>query len=234
MATAVGKRRRRRVSGTAAVGRRRRTRRVSSTRRAAPRRHTTRRVSGTAAVGRRRRRRGVGSTGSASSLVKQVIPMAVGMAAGVAAQHFILRPLEAKIAAHMPMAAKFFAGAEILLGGYVALKAKNPIVRGAGLGIMAGGVQGVTKQFNLYHESPSVQGVGDYTTVRIPVNGTMRDMLSGIIDNRNGDTHTSMIAGAENRISDERMSRTNMLAGIYGIYEMGDSEADNYLDPKGM
>lgn len=234
MAAAVGKRRRRRVSGTAAVGRRRR--RVSSSTHRAPRRRT-RRVSGTAAVGKthRRRRRSVGST-SATGIIKQVIPMAVGMAGGVALQHFILRPIEAKIARHMPMAAKFFAGAEVLLGGYVALKAKNPLVRGAGLGIMAGGVQGVAKQFNLYHESPAVQGVGDYTTVRIPVNGSMRDMLSGIINNRDGGTHTSMVADTEHRISDENVSRSNLLAGIYGLgdYSVGEDESENYLMPKGM
>ena len=230
---AVGKRRPRRVSGTAAVGRRSRTRRVSSTR--APRRRT-RRVSGTAAVGRTgRRRRRVGSTGT-SGMVKQIVPMAVGMGAGVGIQHFILRPLEAKIATHSPMAAKFFGAGEIFLGGYMALKAKNPIMKGAGLGIMAGGVQTVSKQFNIYHENPAVSGIGDYTTVRIPV-GELDNMLNGIVMNRNGDTRTSLVAGMDDysmngRISDERVQRTNLLAGIYGLNSVG-AEEDDYLLPKG-
>lgn len=171
--------------------------------------------------------------------------MAVGMAAGVGIQHFALRPLEAKIARSAPMAAKFFAVAEILLGGFIALKVKNPIVKGVGLGIMAGGVQTGVKQLNLYHESPAVQGVGDYTTVRIPVNGQVREMLSGIVRNQNGDTYTSLVAGSDNdvmgeyevngRISDYRMRRTDLLAGIYGLGEsdMGELEQDNYLPVKG-
>lgn len=241
---------RKRVSGTAAVGRRRRR---STTSHAAPRRR--RRVSGTA-VGsshHRRRRRSVSGT-SATGLMKQVIPMAVGMAAGVGVQHFLLRPIESQIARRMPMAAKFFAVGEVILGGFVALKAKNPIMKGVGLGIMAGGVQAGVKQLNIYHESPSVQGVGDYTTVRIPVNGQVREMLSGIVRDRNGDTYTSLVAGSEmggyddesvgnyddgvgGRISDDRVDRTNMLAGIYGLYEddgVGELESDNYLDPKGV
>ncbi len=240
----VGKRRkttRRRVSGTAAVGRRRR----RSTTHHRPPARRRRAVSGTSAVGRtHRRRRSVSGTG-AKGLMKQVVPMAVGMAAGVAVQHFALRPLEAKIAQKAPMAAKFFAIGEILLGGYVALKAKHPIVKGIGLGIMAGGVQTGVKQLNLYHESPAVQGVGDYTTVRIPVNGQVREMLSGIVRNQNGDTYTSMVAGSDydgvgdyemsGRISDDRLRRTNLLAGIYGLDDaMGEVEQDNYLPPKGM
>lgn len=230
MAT-VGKRRpRRRVSGTA-VGKRRAPARRRTTAHRAPAR---RRVSGTAAVGSTRgRRRRVSGTG-AGSMMKQVVPMAVGMGIGVAVQHFALRPLEAKIAAHAPMAAKFFAAGEILLGGYIALKAKKPIMKGVGLGIMAGGVQAGVKQLNLYHESPSVQGVGDYTTVRIPVNGQVRDMLSGIVKNRNGETFTNMVAGTE-RWGNNEQDRTNMLAGLYGLYDDGMmDESQNYLVPKGI
>ena len=217
--TASKPRRRRRVSGTAAVGRT----------------HRRRRVSGTAAVGRtRRRRRSVGATGG--SLMKQIVPLAVGMAGGAAAQHFILRPLEKKIAQHAPMAAKFMAVGEIVLGGFVAMKAKNPMMKGVGLGIMAGGVHSGMKQLNLYHESPSVQGVGDYTTVRIPVNGQIRGMLNGIVRDQHGDTYTSLVAGTDEMGSRdtlrnrEKFSRTNLLAGLYGIQS---GENDAYLDPKG-
>jgi hypothetical protein len=167
-------------------------------------------------------------------MMKKIVPMAIGMAAGVGAQHFLLRPLEKKIAEKMPMAAKFMAVGEILLGGFVAIKAKNPIMQGVGLGIMAGGVNSGVKQLNLYHESPAVQGVGDYTTVRIPVNGQLRSMLNGIVRDQHGETRTHLVAGAG--WDNYSQSRTNLLAGIYGLGERGyagDSEADNYLQPKG-
>lgn len=196
--------------------------------------HTKRRVSGTAAVGRttpRKRRRSVGNTGG--SLMKQVVPLAVGMAAGAAAQHFVLRPLEHKIAEKFPQGAKFFALGEVILGGYVALKAKNPIIKGAGLGIMAGGVHSGVKQLNLYRESPSVHGSGDYTTVHVPIDGQVRNMLNGIVKNQHGDTYTSMVAGSGGW-DNERMRRTNMLAGIYGLDENGiGNEEDDYLQYKG-
>ncbi len=249
MAT-VGKRRKRRVSGTTAVGRTRRRRRVSGTT-AVGRTRRRRRVGSTSAVGRtsHRRRRRVGAT-SAGGLMKQVIPMAVGMAAGVGIQHFVLRPIEAKLAQRVPMAAKFMALGEIVLGGFIALKAKNPIMKGVGLGIMAGGVQTGVKQLNIYHESPSVQGVGDYTTVRVPINGNIRNLLNGIV--RHGHhghhhhmhdyTRTSLVAGDEymgdsSWAENQRIDRTNLLAGIYGLdgvgNHSGELEQDNYLEPKG-
>ena len=235
---AVGKRRkrtarhhaprRRRVSGTAAVGKTRRKRRVS----------------GTAAVGRvHRRRRSVSGTG-AKGLMKQVIPMAVGMAAGVGVQHFLLRPLEAKIAERVPMAAKFMAVGEIVLGGFLALKAKNPIMKGVGLGIMAGGVQTGVKQLNIYHENPAVQGVGDYTTIQVPINGQLREMMSGMMEDNV--TKTSLIAGDDmgrhhyghghhhhGAFTAAELNRQRVLVGIYGLDDVGESEADNYLPYKG-
>lgn len=193
-------------------------------------------VGSTGAVGKTRKgRRRISGTGK--DLMKQVVPMAVGMAAGVGAQHFLLRPLESKIAARFPMAAKFMAAGEIILGGYVALKAKNTIVKGVGLGIMAGGVQTGVKQLNIYHESPAVQGVGDYTTIHIPVNGHLHKMLNGIIDDRHGDTYTSLVAGSRSNYKGEdqewqndRIKRTNLLAGLYGL---GEAEEENFLQVKG-
>src|SRR6185295_12252692 len=74
---------------------------VSRTRRAskpAARRRVSGSVGSTAAVGSKghRRRRSVGATGTAG-MVKQIIPMAVGMGLGVGFQHFVLRPAEAWI-----------------------------------------------------------------------------------------------------------------------------------------
>jgi hypothetical protein len=162
--------------------------------------------------------------------MKNIVPMAVGMAGGVAVQHFALRPLEAKIAQSVPMAAKFMAVGEIVLGGYIALTAKNPIMKGIGLGVMAGGVQTGVKQLNIYHESPAVSGTGDYTHLNVPL-GYMD--INGIVEGGHSDVRTSLVAGLgaeeENYLQPKmghhgnrpydyhHMSRTNLLAGIYGL-----------------
>lgn len=183
-----------------------------------------RRVSGTGAVGTTRaRRRRVSGTGS-MSMGKQIFPLAIGMAAGVGVQHFILRPIEQKISEHVPMAAKFMAVGEILIGGAMFLKAKNPIVKGVGLGIMAGGVNTGVKQLNIYHESPAVNGSGDYMHTRIPINGIVMDdhntvhtkLVAGLND------ETEMLLppkmGVHDRYYDNpHQYRTNLLAGLYGL-----------------
>jgi len=162
--------RKRHVSGTAAVG----TTSVGRTRK--------RRVSGTAAVGKTRRKRGVsrGYLGNTGSQIVQVVKMGAGMAGGIALTHFVLRPIENKLAQNYPGVGKFMAGAEVLLGGLMALKARNPIVKSVGVGIMAGGVYGVMKQFHIHHESPSVSGVGEYTHTEIPVSNTVSGMLGNM------------------------------------------------------
>lgn len=179
--------RKRRVSGTtAAVGK------------------TRRRVSGTtAAVGRsthRRRTVGRGFLGNTGSQVMQVAKMGAGMAAGMALTHFVLRPIEAKIAAKYPMAGKGMAAAEVLLGGFMALKSKNAIVKSVGVGIMAGGAHGLLKQFNIHHESPAVSGIGEFTNVTIPVSGSVAGMLAGMGVQRrmipNSNSH--LVAGNNN------------------------------------
>lgn len=198
------------VRGTAAVGATKRRRR---------------RVSGTAAVGAvKHRRRRIGAT-SGAAMGKQIIPLAIGMAAGVGVQHFLLRPIEQKISEHMPMAAKFMAAGEILLGGAMFLKAKNSIVKGVGLGIMAGGVNTAVKQLNIYHESPAVNGSGDYMHTRIPINGiVMNDhnsvdtkLVAGLSDEM--DQVLPPKVGVHNRYYDNpHQGRTNLLAGVYGLY----------------
>jgi hypothetical protein len=164
-------------------------------------------------------------------LTKQIIPLAGGMLLGYGAQHFILRPLEKHIAARSPMLGKYMGGLEILIGGLIAIKGKGAIVKGAGLGIMAGGVQVVTKQLNIYHENPAITGIGDYTTVQMPVNGEIRSMIGSILDNGNP-ARTNLIAGTgrDDRWGmNDRDSRTNLLAGIYGL---NGKEEDNLLYPK--
>jgi len=164
-----GTKRKRRVSGTAAVGN-------SSVGR------RKRRVSGTAAVGKTRRKRGVsrGYLGNTGSQIVQIAKMGAEIAGGIALTHFILRPIENKLAQKYPAVGKFMAGAEVLLGGLMALKARNPIVKSVGVGIMAGGVYGVMKQFHIHHESPAVSGVGEYTHTEIPVSNTVSGMLGNM------------------------------------------------------
>lgn len=172
-----------------------------------------RRVSGTAvgttaAVGRVTRRKHHHSPGimgtskiNAGSL-KSVAVVAAGMAGGFAAVHFGLRPLELKISRRYPMAAKFMAGAEILVGGVLVMKAKHPFVKAIGSGIMAAGVGGLLKQFNVHVETPAVSGVGEFTHVEIPVSGS--DYMNG---------HGPRRHIYEGTRYHERPSNSNMVAG---------------------
>jgi len=152
--------------------------------------------------------------------------MAVGMGIGVIGTHYILRPLENKIASHAPMAAKFMNLGEILLGGYMAMKAKSPIMKGVGLGVMAGGVFGGLKQVNIYHESPA--GMGDYAETMIPLDGQLQRQINGVIRDSEKPTYSSLVAGSNNGIGQTQdLYRSYLLAGT------NDDEYGEYLPPKG-
>ena len=193
------------------------------------RRRTRRRSMG--AVGathhRRRRSRKMGSTAGS---FKALLEMAGGIAAGAIVTHMALRPLEKKIAEHTPMMVKFMGGAEILLGFFVAQKAKNPIMRGAGWGIMSAGVHTVMHQFNIGEHSPAISGPGDYSEVRVPISGTLNNLINGsIIRDRFGPTRTDYVAGTNNLGASsldlwDRRGNTSLVAG---------AEEENLLDPIG-
>jgi hypothetical protein len=156
---------------------------------------TKRRVSGTAAVGstaavgktRKRKKKGwFGATGVTQSRLTQIGEIAVGMGLGAVATHMVLRPLEHKVVEHFtePLVAKAMPWAEIVLGGTMFIMAPWKLVRNIGLGVMGAGVHGAMKELPIHMHSPaeSVSGInGPYTSVRIPVNGTVKEMISGLI-----------------------------------------------------
>jgi hypothetical protein len=162
----------RRMSGTSvgrlSVGKVRKRRRVSGT------------AVGSAGVGGRRRSVSRGFLGGTGGKLKQIAVMGAGMAGGIALTHFVLRPIENKLAQQAPWAGKFMAGAEVLLGGFMALKARSPFIKSIGVGIMAGGTFGVLKQFNVHVESPSVSGVGEYTHMEIPLTNRVAGMIGNM------------------------------------------------------
>lgn len=205
--------------------RRRRTT-VTVGRRRAPRR---RRVSGVGAVGsthhKRRRRRSVGSM--SSNTLKSIATTALGIAGGAIATHMLLRPLEKHVTDRFPMATKFIGAGEILLGGFIAMKAKNPLVKAAGLGIMGGGVNTMMHQFNIGQHAPGISGDDDYSIVRVPMSGNIRSLINGIYDGQEGPTYTNYVAGAGDGMGSSSAELWNT-AGVAGT-----SEEDAWLPPIG-
>jgi hypothetical protein len=162
-----------------------------------------------------------------------MLEMAGGLLSGAIVTHMALRPLEKKIAEHSPMAVKFMGAGEILLGFFVAQKAKNAIIRGAGWGIMSAGVHTVMHQFNIGEHSPAISGPGDYSEVRVPISGNLNRLINGsIIEDRLAPTRTSYVAGSGEMGASsadlydwERRGNTAMVAGS--------PEEDNDLEPLG-
>jgi hypothetical protein len=213
-----------------AIGRKRSGKRKKTARRRVvvigkPRRKS-RRV-GSTSVGKTRKRRRVGATGGS---LKAIGTMAIGIAGGALATHMVLRPLEQHVTDHYPMAGKFMGAAEILIGGYVGIHAKNALVRGAGFGVMAGGVHTVMHQFNIGKHSPALKGM-DYATTNIPISGGMESTMNGMIRRDGGPTRSSLVAGLGGRLNGTsfgsvgNLYKTHLLAGI-------EDETNDYLPPK--
>ena len=240
---AIGKTRRRRhkVSGK---GKSKTARRavivVSKTRR---RRHH---VSGTAvgsSIGKTRkklRKSGfLGSTGASSSLM-QVAEMAVGVGVGAAATHMLLRPVEHKLAAKYPMATKFMGAAEIILGGFIALKGKKKFVQSVGIGILAGGVHTVMKQTNIGLNSPAEGSkMGEYTHLNVPINGPLQDQINGLIENGGNRYVKTPVVGQVGLIKDEprRQVYTPTVGDPsegFGKSQLTDEEREYLYTPRGM
>lgn len=150
-----------------------------------PHRKKKRHVSGTvgatasASVGRRKKRKTkttwFGATNAGDAVKIGELALQVGI--GLGATYLALHPLEAKVSARFPMAAKFMGGAEVLLGGWLALKSKNAWVQGAGMGILATGVGTVARQFKLIKGMDN--SMGDYTELRIPMaNAAMAGLIT--------------------------------------------------------
>ncbi len=161
------------------------------------RRTTKRRVSGT--VGRthhRSKKRGSVGAIHAGNL-KAIGTMAVGVGVGAFGTHMVLRPLAKKLVEKYPMAGKFVAAAEILIGGTIALKAKHPFMKSVGIGILAGGVHAGMKQLNIHTNIPGIHGNDDYQTVKIPMSGDIAAQVAGILKDGRRTVRTAMVADTE-------------------------------------
>lgn len=144
---------------------------------------------------RKKKRGGGGFLGATSGKLglKQIAWMAVGVGAGAAITHVILRPVEAKLVTKWPILGKFIGAGEIFLGGFIALKAKKPFMKSLGVGILAGGVDQVFKQVNIYKHIP---GMGDMSEIRVPISGPLDDMISGILNSNTRNIYTAQVAGS--------------------------------------
>lgn len=212
---AIGRKRRR--STTTTVTRRPRTRRVGATVGRTHRRRTRRRVGST--IGRTRRR--VGSTGGGT--LKQVGMMAIGVAGGAMLTHMALRPLEKHVTDHYPMAAKFMGAAEILIGGYIAIHAKNAIVKGVGMGVLGGGVHTMMHQFHIGTHSPAIHGPDDYITTNVPISGHLEHRMQNLLNT----SRSNLVAGG----GLNGTSNTGLISGkSYHSYLMGTECGDDTLN----
>lgn len=195
--------------------------------------HRKRKMSGTGAVGathhrkkRRDKKSFLGSTSATTGQLKEIAVLAVGMAGGVMATGMILRPLESKITTMHPNATKFLGVGEILVGGWLALKAKGPLLKGVGLGVMAGGVDTAMRQFKLNQMQPMIAGPMDYSTVSIP-------LISGLpnfddmphLNSSENEVRTEYVAGTT-------LSESDLIAGTDD--DMSQTFAtDQFLQPIG-
>jgi hypothetical protein len=182
------------------------------------------RVSGTG-VGKtkaRRRRSSVGKTAINSSNLKQIGMAAIGIAGGVLFDHAVIKPAEKWILQKYPQAGKMLPYAEIAVGGFIAIKAKNPLLKAGGLGILAGGVMGAMRQAKFMGISG---GSDDYSVVKIPIAGELQSMVSGLLEDNRRMVRTSVISGMENTNvmagSSMPMPNTNVIAGeeMAGIWD---------------
>jgi hypothetical protein len=223
--------RRKRVSGTAAVGRTHHKRK--------------RRVSGTAAVGktRKRRKRSMGSTASTMNMLKEVGKMALGATGGVMANNLILMPVEKFIVEKAPMAGKAMGFAQAFLGGWIAIKSKGNMGKAFGLTILGGGAQAVVRQFKLGEHIPGISGPGDeYTTLKIPISGPteLRSYVAGVLQS-NESPNWPKVAGQQHqrghRFRQDAPASTNAYSGDQQDYRMKTwiaGEEDDILPLKGL
>lgn len=180
------------VSGTAAVGKTKRKRSVS----------------GTAAVGTTRKKtkkKGfLGASGTTMARVEKIASMAMGFGVGAAGTHMILRPLEHKVVGMIPdpkvqaIAAKATPWAEMVLGAGIVWYGKGGWVSNIGWGVFGAGVHGTMKELPFHMHSPAetVNGVGQYVTTRIPMNGTIAGMVAGLIQQPNTYTKTPTVGAS--------------------------------------
>lgn len=183
----------------------------------------------------RRKKHGfLGSTGG--SKLMQVAEMAVGVGIGAAATHMVLRPMEHKISQKFPWAGKLMGAGEIVLGGLVALKSTKPFIKSIGIGILAGGVHTVMQQTKLGIHSPAVNGLEDMTTLHVPINGDMREMMAGLIENNGNRYVRTPVVGKMGVLNDHNGPTYTPTVGDPddSMGTLTEEERDYLYSPRGM
>jgi hypothetical protein len=212
-ATAIGKKKKTSKARVVVIGKphvkRKTKRKVSGAAPAIGRSHHRRAHHKKAAVGKKKKKSSsgggyLGATKSMPNNVMAIAKLAGGLAIGYAGAHYILKPAEAWLVQKFPWLQKILAGAEIFIGGMIALKAKNHAVKAAGIGIAASGVQGIFTQFNIFSRLPGMHGVDEYTRINVPISGSMQGMIGSLLQDGNNVVYTSQVAGG---------SRTAWMAG---------------------
>lgn len=211
-------------------------------------RHKKRRASvGSTAVGKtpkRKKAKGMfamlGATTGTVNRATEVLRMGAGMAGGAMATHVVLRPLEHKIVQMVEdpklnkIAAMCMPYAEMFLGAFVWVKAPWKDVRNIGLGVMGTGVHAAVKALPFHMHSPAetVQGISgsDMMQVRIPVNGTIRNTIAGLIQKEHGYTKTPTVGRSVIR-NDNGPVHTQTVGGYHSMLSrtptVGDTDDDD-------
>lgn len=214
---------------------------------------THKRVSG--AVGstaahkpRKRRKKSHGFFGATAAdsgnklTIMRVVKFGAGLAGGAIVVHKVVRPLEHKITEHFkhPMVAKALPYAEAILGTWGFLKSNNLLMRGASAAVAGAGVHAIVKSFG--HATPTpqerVMGLDESFTSYVPVQGQVREMISGLINDGRRDVRTNTVAGRLIPDSPAGKVKTPIVGQSYVIDSTpvvgGGCENDDYLFmPKG-
>lgn len=105
--------------------------------------------------------------------------VAMGMAIESIVTNMFIKPLRAKV----PMGAQMFIDPALVIAGYqISVKAKSPVLRGVGLGIMKNGVDGTvtTLRAKLGGKIPGLGDMGTYYQLPQPTMGEIPQMLGEI------------------------------------------------------
>ena len=173
----VGKRRKRRVSGTAAVGRT----------------HHRRRARAVGKPKSRRRRRAVGALSMGKgSIFHKAFQIVGGVAVGAYGTHYALTPVKNWIANNFPALAPGMKILETALGFYLIVSGKSLFIKAAGAGMVASEkIVAATE-----HLIPGISGYNnEYQVIKMPMNREVEGMLSGLLMNNEGPTYTHQVSG---------------------------------------
>lgn len=138
---------------------------------------------------KRKKKKSTSFLGATHTNTMDVLQSGGGIIGGIIITHVGLRPLEHKAISMIsnPKIQRYASQAmpwvELFGGLAGALLSKNKIVRKLSLGVAAAGGNTAMKQLPMHMHSPAetINGVGEFVQTRIPINGTIRERISGLI-----------------------------------------------------